>query len=559
MSADSELLIKIKTILESQGIDAAKAKIDELTKTTNASGLSEAAANRERDKSADKAEKTAKAIIAMNSAMAGGMGPFRTAVYVANQLGGSFAMLAFKASAVGAAITIGWNVGTKLREWVTGAKEADAELEKLKKVSAELGERITKLSAIRLTELKKEADEIAKGFSTAVDKAERLKRLSDLREDAQLANDLAGVDLRFKKGEINANERDRLELQFTNDSEMRKNQSEGKRITSSEQVSKDTEFQARRKHGELSRKAGMAQQDYDQGVQQLKDAGIEDPENDMPDFDAEMDKKKKLVLKVYQLRWKRYTLDQNKKINGSLTDSQQKESVAVEQEMTSVESEMSSINKRLKAISTVGKELPGKKTVRDMANKELAEYKPTYDRVLQEESDKREQLEADKDVLVNRFEKTRTVRSSGMTGIQNRINSDFDTAVSDAASPAEKARAKGRDLLDSLKLNHRTVLNNAGDPLSAKGQAAYDQSRSQSATDMVNSAMNQAYKGGNSVELTNALVNALKNRAGAELVLREDQVKEILDAIQSIGKQASETSAAVKTLKSQSQIAPGLD
>lgn len=554
MSTDSELLIKIKTILESEGLDAAKAKLNELTKANNASSLSEAAVNRERDNSSIKAEKTARSVMALNGALEGGMGPFKAAINVANQLGGALSRLTFKITAIGSAFAVGFKIGSGLGDRISGAKAAEEELKRIQTESDKLRQRISDLNNIKLTAIRKEAEALAKDFSTAIDKAERLKRLSDLREDAQLASDLAGLELRFKQGKITSNERDRQEIQLTNDSQMRKLHSEERRINTEENSSKKRKSEKVQTWSELSKNYGYADQSYSKGIETVKGFGFKNP--DVYASSGILSDDDKALLEGFREKVK----EEENQVEFFSKNGMPKQAAIHTEMLAEAKKPEDTLNnlRELKVQKDLARhvfdEFKGINNTGLTQSGEISPYKKTMD----EEALRQEQLEADKAVLVNNYAQQHSIRKSGLTGIQSRINTDFDQAVSDVASPADKARSKGRDLLDALKLDHRTVLNNAGDPLSAQGQAAYDQSRSQSATQMVNSAMNQAYKGGNSDELTSALVTALKNKAGAELMLRKDQVKEILDAIQSIGKQSAETAEAVKNLKSQVQTAPGL-
>lgn len=548
MSADSELLIKIRTILESQGIDAAKAKLTELTQTTNTAGLSEATVNKERDKSSDKAEKTAKAIMAMNNAMSGGMGPFRAAISVANQLGGSFAILAFKASAIGAAITIGWNIGTKLREWVTGAKDVEAEMEKLKKVSDELRDRVSKLSDIRLSNLKIEAEGIAKGFSTAVDKAERLKRLSDLREDAQLAVKLADVNLAFQKGEINQETRDRLEVKFQGESERRKLSTEEKSLRTQEAVVNESENQTRGKYGELSRKTGMTSQDYDQAIETIKAAGIDDPEGiiadgpDSPKFKSLRDEaRQRLNYATSQQKANRENILVNQDMQGPIDD--QRVSVA---------------QQKMDALSKL-EELPGLKTVRDAAKKEFEAYKPEYTRVMDANAVKKEELSAAQESLADRYKSHDQTYEAKDQAITNQINDakrqkELDEANKRTPERTSVARGAYDDLLGSLTLGTDIKRDNTGQAVGETNQAAYDANRMQSARDVVTKAGRAIYGGGDSDQIMAQLVSSL-NALHVKItgkIRNEDELRKVIDRLNGI-------EGDMKSIKSQASCAPGLN
>jgi hypothetical protein len=533
MSTDSELLIKIKTILESQGIDAAKAKLGELITTTNASSLSEANANKERDKTTAQAEKTAKAVMAMNTAMAGGLGPFRAAIAVANQLGGSFAMLAFKASAIGAAMTIGFKIGNFLGEWVTGAKEAEAEMDKITKAANDLRVYVTKLNDIKLDKLKAEAKSIADGFSTAVDKAERLKRLSDLREDSELATDLARVNLQFQKGKINENERDRLELKYQLESEQRKNKTEEKRINSEEATSVSTSSQAQKKMGMLSRQAGMAELKYNETIDKAKKLGISDPKLLLPDGDGnESGEYKKTVddlnTEEKDIEDQRALLSHQKL--GYTTPAKLKEKNDIlDERATSLREKRKVVNALLRSNQNAS----GTK-------KALDQYRPEYESIAKSESAKQEQLETDKAVLVEKSKASSVKYQAGNVVIENKITSDYDKAVTDARPAREKARDSGKSIIDSLGLTPKTMTDNAGLPLSQGAQASYDEARMIAAKNAIAKATNASYRGGDVNAIVDELVKALDN-VGARLVgtVHKDDLAPVLTAVKNLESQNS--------------------
>jgi hypothetical protein len=521
MNADSELLIKIKTILESQGIDAAKAKIAELSATTNTEALSQAAANSQRSKAETQAEKTAKAILSMNSAMAGGLGPFRAAIVVANQLGGSFATLAFKVSAVGAAMTIGFKLGNTLRDWVTGAKEVEGEMEKIKTISDELRTRISKLNDIRLNNLKTEAKAIADGFSTAVDKAERLKRLSDLREDAELARDLAGVNLRFQKGEINEPERDRLELKFQMESEQRKNKSEEKRITTQEELSSNSVSSEIVKNTDLRYKARMAKSEYADAIQTYKDNGGVDADSVISSGFNSSEYEDAMKKARADLKKAREFLDYYGKPDQSRIDKAQK---------------------KFDSLS----DLPGLKTVSDVAQKDLEAHSPVLQKTIQDEALKKEQLDADKAVLGEKYRTSSTKFDAGNAAIEAKIKGEVDKAIKDARSPVSTARDAGKMILESVGVRSVPVYDNAGLPVSQGRQNQIDDVRLTRAQNAVMKATNDAYHGGDVKDIVDKLIKALEAQ-NARLVgaVRKEDLIPILNT--------------VKNLQSQNTVSRGVD
>lgn len=540
MSADSELLIKIRTILESQGIEAAKAKLAELTQATNAAGLSEAAVNREREVTRDKAEKTARAILAMNGAMEGGMGPFRAAIHVANQLGGALSMLAFKITAIGSVFALGFKIGSTLGEKISGAKQAEEEIKKIQTASDQLRQRITLLNDIKLTAIKKEAESLAKDFATATDKAERLKKLSDLREDSKLASDLAGLELRFQNKEITQNERDRLEVQYTQDSELRKLQAEEKRILTQEKLSKNRKRDNSQTWRNLNRAYGLADQDYRLGIESAKGFGFANPEGYASS--GILSDKDEALLKDFRSR--EYFAQNQLNMVRTLGTPEQ---VAVkEKQLAEAKKPEELLNKlrELKVQSDLARhsfeEFKGIKDTGLTKSGEIAPYRKT----MNEEALRQEQLEAEKDVLVSRYEQTRAIKSSGLQGVQNKISEDFDKATEDAMDPKAKARKKSSDLLDSLKLDYMTRRDNAGMPLSSEDQKAFDATRLTEANKLGKAAVNKAFNGGDPNVIMSELLDALR-QLNARPTLRPDQIQTILTEI--------------RNLKGQQQSASGLN
>lgn len=544
MSAESELLIKIRTILESQGIDAAKQKLAELAQSTTAATAAEGAANAVHERSVQQNEKAAHAIHSLHRALSSGVGPFRAIMFATQELGGGLANLAGKIAAVGAAAMIGWEIGTKFREWVTGAKAAEEELKLLQKASDELKDRVNKLTEIRLENLKREAEEVAKGFATAVDRAERLKRLSDLREDAQLAAQLAENDLRYQRGDISKGERDETEIRYTEESHERKNVTEKRRIAEEEKTVDAMEGQANSKFtfltNNLTRSSQAEKANLADAVRVARELGISDPEQFLSRGMTDDLKKKIEELRSFEGK---HDFENNYGVT-----------------TTRISPKTAEERKRDFSRADILDDVVHLREISDAARRDLETYKRShggYDETMESVSKRREQLAADKDVLIEKERATSALAESQRQSKQNELRKDFDVAVDESADPATKARKLGRTLLDSLKLNFATRTDNSGLPLSAAGQSAFDAGRMHDSEAIARAVMGQAYKGGNAAQLTEALIKALSTRASSEVTLSKDQIMQIMSAIRDLGQKSQAIQLDVANLKQQTAVTRG--
>lgn len=541
MSADSELLIKIKTILESQGIDAAKAKLAELTNTTMASGVAEAAVNQERSKTTVQAEKTARAVLAMNGALEGGMGPFRAAIHVANQMGGSLAMVAFKLSAVGAAMTIGFKIGTFLGELFTGAKEAQAELERVNKAADDLKEYVAKLNEIKLDKLKQEAKDVADGFSTAVDKAERLKHLSDMREDAQLATDIAKLNLRFEKKEITSNERDRRELQYQYESEQRKNQSEEKRINTELPLSQGRIDQATAKINDLSHQVQRARSNVEKTLDNLEAFS----KSDIHDINGKGESDLSKVVGFNAKRFKQNGADD------AYEKAVKKAKDLIESYRGGLVTDNSAQNisaiKRMETYLNMLKTLGDRQTVANGAQAAFIQEKPVYEKAVRDESINQENLIGARNVLPEKYDQTHAKYQLGNLVIKNKIGTEFDEFANKTRESQAVARNYGKEILDSVGVRPSPVMGNDGRPVSSDKQSELDSGRLGRAQDAVKNAVNSAYHGGDVAKIMDDLIQAL-NAQNARLVGMVSSKESLQNALNRI-----------KNLETQQTVSRGVD
>ena len=115
MSADSELIIKIKTILESQGIEAAKKELDGLIDATNEHEVAAAGSAQGVSASRVEMDKATKAAFALRMAAAGSTEGLRGLARTAFELGNTFGTVMAKATLFFAAFSAGWKIGDVIR------------------------------------------------------------------------------------------------------------------------------------------------------------------------------------------------------------------------------------------------------------------------------------------------------------------------------------------------------------------------------------------------------------------------------------------------------------
>lgn len=108
MSAESELLIKIRTILESQGLDAAKQKLNDLTTASQTNSASQGVASAEMNKAS-------RAAFALRMAANGSTEGLRGLSNAAFTMGQTLGTVVTRLTMVFAAFSAGWAIGDKIR------------------------------------------------------------------------------------------------------------------------------------------------------------------------------------------------------------------------------------------------------------------------------------------------------------------------------------------------------------------------------------------------------------------------------------------------------------
>jgi hypothetical protein len=112
----SELLITIKTLLDSKGLDAAKTELDKVIAATRDSGAAQDTAATSTDKAAQEMQKATRAAFALRMAANGSAQGFQGLTTAAMSLGNNLGMLVGKITLVGAAFTAGWKVGKAIND-----------------------------------------------------------------------------------------------------------------------------------------------------------------------------------------------------------------------------------------------------------------------------------------------------------------------------------------------------------------------------------------------------------------------------------------------------------
>jgi len=189
MSSDSEILIQIRTALESGGIDAAKAKIGELTQETEKSttaGVGNAAQN----------AKAVQTLNALRGAANGNISSLAKLSGETNALGGAL----MKASIATGAFMAGWQAGLKIGDWmwpkIMKLDEFDKTTLSIRDRAKEAVKGLEELNKVRMEELLKNLDDVNGRLSDIFDKTEgkqkRETRLTQEQQRAEMATFEAG-------------------------------------------------------------------------------------------------------------------------------------------------------------------------------------------------------------------------------------------------------------------------------------------------------------------------------------------------------------------------------
>jgi len=164
----SELLITIKTLLDSKGLDAAKTELDKVIAATRNSEQAQNSASSSTDKSAQEMQKATRAAFALSAAARGSAQGFQGLTTAAMSLGNNLGTLVGKITMVGAAFAGGFTIGKtaaeKFRDVLDTLKEkailAALPIRKTK-------EELDKLNETNLDSIKRRFEELTQSISDA--------------------------------------------------------------------------------------------------------------------------------------------------------------------------------------------------------------------------------------------------------------------------------------------------------------------------------------------------------------------------------------------------------
>jgi hypothetical protein len=190
-----DLLIQIRTALESGGIDAAKAKINELSQATQNASASGTELNATSGESARKMFGTAAAIQGATHALDGHGVSMRGITHLAHGLAGALGEVGLKLGMVAASFGIGWKIGSLIQQHlidplITSDQKAaavDEALAKIKNTASALANQ--KMLGI-LDGLK----DIEKAASKAAQEIDKIRKFSEEKADIQTAIKRAQIE-----------------------------------------------------------------------------------------------------------------------------------------------------------------------------------------------------------------------------------------------------------------------------------------------------------------------------------------------------------------------------
>lgn len=245
----SELLIKIKTILESQGIDAAKKEMDEIIARQGQNAAAQKMAKElleqngkatrevadETGKAAQELNKASRAAWAMRMAAQGSTEGLRGLSNAAAASGAVLGGLVARVTMVGAAFMAGWKVGGMIREHLIDPLiEVADDTEKARQKAVAAAQQYRALSTISLAALVKELKDAEVTTEKVIGSIERVYQQQRQLEAARGNKEVARImeimpagpdrDLAITKAQVEQKQRDldlstasaKKELQYAN-------------------------------------------------------------------------------------------------------------------------------------------------------------------------------------------------------------------------------------------------------------------------------------------------------------------------------------------------------
>jgi hypothetical protein len=215
--SDADLLIKIRTILESQGLDEAKRKLDELAAKTNDFGKASTFAGDGLDDLRKQMADTSKRASELQRNTEAFSGTLSEASGHASMLWGILG----KVTIWGVVTTAVATAVRAIRDFAAGLGAASVETNAVKAASDaakaavdNLHTSLERITRANLKSLRDQIKDVESGFAGALDKAQRLRTLGDMRDDATMAAQIAELDWKESRGEIKPFERAVLESQI---------------------------------------------------------------------------------------------------------------------------------------------------------------------------------------------------------------------------------------------------------------------------------------------------------------------------------------------------------
>ncbi len=178
---ESELLIKIRTALESGGLDAANSKLKELTGTTNTASVSTGKHHAELDKAA-------KAIQGIKAATEGNVGAL---VRLINETGTATSIFA-KAIPVVAAFWAGWHGGTKVQTFLWD--QLVGKVKDVGEVAVKTKDEFKSLNDVKLSGITAEVEGIARRLERAVRALNEIEARTKAESSAESEKQIAAIE-----------------------------------------------------------------------------------------------------------------------------------------------------------------------------------------------------------------------------------------------------------------------------------------------------------------------------------------------------------------------------
>jgi hypothetical protein len=194
----SELLITIKTLLDSKGLDAAKTELDKVIAATRNSEQAQNSASSSTDKAAQEMQKATRAAFALRMAANGSAQGFQGLTTAAMNLGNNLGILVGKITLVGAAFTAGWKIGTMITDLVAPLMKVKERTDAVGQAALDTAINLGKLNDVKFTKIIQELKEfydLTVAANESLDLATRRSQaLNAAKESAAIAKVMLDPD-----------------------------------------------------------------------------------------------------------------------------------------------------------------------------------------------------------------------------------------------------------------------------------------------------------------------------------------------------------------------------